>query len=216
MIGQGVLRECLLDPDIKRVVTVGRSSVGATNPKLKDVVTKDLFDLSTIERDLADIDACFFCLGVTSIGMSEEAYTHITHDLTVSIAETLLKLNPQMGFVFVSGRSTDSTEGGSVMWARVKGKAENAVLRMRFKWAYVFRPAFIQPMHGIKSRTALYRIPYMLMSPFTPLLRRAFPNTVTTTEIVGRAMINVAKKGYAKPILETDDINFAGSLSGGR
>ena len=214
MIGQGVLRECLIDPDIERVVTLGRSSVATTHPKLKDVVTKDLFDLSGVEQDLANLDTCFFCLGVTSAGMSEQAYTRITHDLTVSIAEMLLRLNPGMGFIFVSGASTDNTERGRVMWARVKGKAENAVRRMPFKWTYMFRPAFIQPLHGIKSRTALYRIPYTLMSPFTPLLRRAFPNIVTTTEIVGRAMINVAENGYAKPILETEDINVAGSLSG--
>jgi uncharacterized protein YbjT (DUF2867 family) len=211
MIGQGVLRECLLDPDIERAVTLGRRSVGATHPKLKDVVTKDLFDLSGVEQDLTNLDACFFCLGVTSAGMSEQAYTRITHDLTVSIAETLLRLNPGMGFIFVSGASTDSTERGRVMWARVKGKAENAVQRMPFKWTYMFRPAFIQPLHGIKSRTALYRIPYTLMSPFTPLLRRAFPGVVTTTEILGRAMINVAKNGYPKPILETADINIAGA-----
>lgn len=216
MIGQGVLRECLLDPDIERVVTLGRSSVGTTHPKLKNVLTKDLFDLSSVERDLTEIDACFFCLGVTSAGMSEQAYSRITHDLTVSIAETLLRLNSRMGFIFVSGASTDSTERGRVMWARVKGKAENAVRRMPFKWTYMFRPAFIQPLHGIKSRTALYRIPYTLMSPFTPFIRRAFPNVVTTTEVLGRAMINVARNGYPKPILETEDINIAGSLSGRR
>ncbi len=209
MIGQGVLRECLLDIDIERVVTLGRSSVGTKHPKLKDVVTKDLFELSGVEQDLTNLDACFFCLGVTSAGMSEPAYTRTTHDLTVSIAETLLRLNPGMGFIFVSGASTDSTERGRVMWARVKGKAENAVRRMPFKWTYMFRPAFIQPLHGIKSRTALYQIPYTLMSPFTPLLRRAFPNVVTTTEMLGRAMINVAKSGYPKPILETADINAA-------
>ena len=211
MIGQGVLRECLLDPEIKKVVTIGRSSVGSTHQKLKDVVTKDLFDLSGVEQDLTNLNACFFCLGVTSAGMSEPAYTRITHDLTVAIAETLLRLNPEMGFVFVSGRSTDSTERGSIMWARVKGKAENAVQRMPFKWTYMFRPGLIQPLHGIKSRTALYRIPYTIMSPFTPLLRRRFPHVVTTTEILGRAMINVAKNGYSKPILETEDIDIAGA-----
>jgi uncharacterized protein YbjT (DUF2867 family) len=211
MIGQGVLRECLLDSDIKTVVTLGRSTVGKTHPKLKDVVTKDLFDLAGVEQELTKLDACFFCLGVTSAGMSEPAYTRITHDLTVSIAETLLRLNPAMGFTFVSGRSTDSTERGSVMWARVKGKAENAVRRMPFKWTYMFRPAFIQPLHGIKSRTALYRVLYTLVSPFTSFIRRSFPNSVTTTEIVGRAMINVARNGYPKPILETEDINIAGA-----
>jgi uncharacterized protein YbjT (DUF2867 family) len=212
MIGQGVLRECVLDPDIEKVVAVGRSHVRDSHQKLKNVVATDLFDLSAVEQELTNLDACFFCLGVTSAGMSEQSYTRITHDLTVSIAETLLRLNPQMGFIFVSGASTDSTERGRMMWARVKGKAENAVLRMPFKWAYMFRPAFIQPMHGIKSRTALYRIPYTLMSPFTPLLRRTFPNVVTTTEILGRAMINITKNGYAKPILETADINIAGRL----
>ena len=212
MIGQGVLRECLLDPDIERVVAVGRSAVGNVHPKLKNAVAKDLFDLSPIEQELTDLDACFFCLGVTSAGMSEPAYTRITHDLTVSVAETLLRLNPGMGIVFVSGTGTDSTERGRVMWARVKGKAENALLRMPFKWACMFRPGFIQPMHGIKSRTALYRIPYTLMSPFTPFLRRAFPNAVTTTETLGRAMISVAKKGYPTTYLETRDINIAGGL----
>ena len=216
MIGQGVLRECLLDPDIGRVVTLGRSAVGNTHAKLKNVVARDLFDLSAVEPDLTNLDACFYCLGVTSAGMSEPDYTRITHDLTVSIAETLLRLNPKMGFIFVSGRSTDSTERGSMMWARVKGKAENAVQRMPFKWTYMFRPAFIQPLHGIKSRTALYRIAYTLISPFTPLLRRAFPDSITTTEIVGRAMINVAKNGYPKPTLEMEDINIAGSSSVGR
>jgi uncharacterized protein YbjT (DUF2867 family) len=216
MIGQGVLRECLLDPEIEKVVAVGRSGVGNAHLKLKNVVTTDLFDLSAVEKELTNLDACFFCLGVTSAGMSEQAYTRITHDLTVSIAQTLLRLNPQMGFIFVSGTGTDSTERGRTMWARVKGKAENAVLQMPFKWAYMFRPAFIQPMHGIRSRTALYRIPYTLMSPFTPFLRRAFPKVVTTTEILGRAMINVAKKGYPKKILETADINIAGSVSGRR
>lgn len=211
MIGQGVLRECLLDPDIERVVAVGRTAVGNTHSKLKNVVAKDLFDLSAVEQDLHNLDACFFCLGVSSVGMSENEYTRITHDLTISIAETLLGMNPQMGFVFVSGTGTDSTERGSTMWARVKGKTENALLRMRFKWAYMFRPGFIQPMHGIKSRTALYRIPYMLMSPLTPLIRRAFPNAVTTTELLGRAMIRVAKNGYGKTILGTADISAVGA-----
>ena len=213
MIGQGVLRECLLDPDIEKVVAVGRTAVGNTHSKLKNVVAKDLFDLSAVEQDLHNLDACFFCLGVSSVGMSENEYTRITHDLTISIAETLLRLNPQMGFVFVSGTGTDSTERGGTMWARVKGKTENTLLRMPFKWAYMFRPGFIQPMHGIKSRTALYRIPYMLMSPLTPLIRRAFPNAVTTTEILGRAMIRVAKEGYAKNVLDTNDINVAGQLA---
>lgn len=213
MIGQGVLRECLLDSEIERVVAVGRTAVGNTHSKLKNVVAKDLFDLSAVEQDLHNLDACFFCLGVSSVGMSENEYTRITHDLTISIAETLLRLNPQMGFVFVSGTGTDSTERGGTMWARVKGKTENTLLRMPFKWAYMFRPGFIQPMHGIKSRTALYRIPYMLMSPLTPLIRRAFPNAVTTTEILGRAMIRVAKEGYAKNVLDTNDINVAGQLA---
>ena len=206
MVGQGVLRECLADPEIRRVVTVGRTPLGRSDPKVRDLVVRDLFDLSSIERDLQNLDACFYCLGVTSAGMTEEQYTRITYDLTVSIASALARLNPQMTFVFISGMSTDSTERGATMWARVKGRAENAVLAMPFKAAYMFRPGFIQPLHGIRSKTRLYNVFYLIAAPLLPLLKR-FQRYVTTTEKLGRAMIAAAKRGAPKKVLESIDIN---------
>lgn len=207
MVGQGVLRECLLNPEVRRVVSIGRSATGQQHPKLREIVHRNLDDLSALEPELTGLDACFFCLGVTSAGMSEEAYSRITYDYTIAAANTLVKLNPQMTFVFVSGTGTDSTERGKTMWARVKGRAENALLRMPFKAAYMFRPGFIQPMHGEKSRTASYRVFYTITRPLLPLVRRLFPRYVTTTEQIARAMIAVVEHGAPKTILESADIN---------
>ncbi|MGA3073752.1 MAG: epimerase [Bryobacteraceae bacterium] len=210
MVGQGVLRECLLDPDVESVLSVGRSATGQQHVKLRELVHRDFLDFSPIESELAGFDACFFCLGVSSAGMKEEAYRRITYDFTMAAARTLARLNPNMTFVYVSGMGTDSSERGRTMWARVKGQTENALLRMPFQAAYMFRPGVIVPLHGIKSRTALYRIPYMLMAPLLPLLEAAFPKYVTTTERLGRAMIHVAKQGAAKAVLESSDINAVG------
>jgi uncharacterized protein YbjT (DUF2867 family) len=207
MVGQGVLRECLLDPGVEGVTAVGRNPTGVAHPKLRDLVHSDLFDLSPIERELAGFDACFYCLGVSSVGLTEAAYCRVTRDLTVTVAETLVRLNPGMTFVFVSGAGSDSTEHGRTMWARVKGEAENVVLRLPFKAACVFRPGLIIPLHGIESKTALYRIPYAIARPLLPLLERLLPDYVTTTEKIGRAMVRVAREGRPKPILETADIN---------
>ena len=207
MVGQGVLRECLLDPRVARVLVVGRSSVGQQHAKLREVVLQNLFDLSPIGPELAAIDACFFCLGVSSAGMSEANYTRITYDLTLSVAEALVKANPGMTFVYVSGTSTDSTERGRTMWARVKGRTENAILKLPFKAAYMFRPAAIMPMHGITSRTRWYRVLYAATRPLWPLLRRLAPNYVTTTERVGQAMITVAANGAPMRVVENPDIN---------
>jgi uncharacterized protein YbjT (DUF2867 family) len=207
MVGQGVLRECLLDPDVERVLVLGRRPLGRTSEKLVERVVPDLMDLSAIEGDLAGWDACFYCLGVTSAGMSEEAYRHVTLDMTVAVGGVLARKNPGMTFVFVSGASTDSTERGRVMWARVKGAAENAVLKMPFKAAYMFRPGLIQPRHGIVSRTVSYRILYVVLAPLVALLRVLFPKAVTTTERVGWAMLEAAKRGAPKTILENRDIN---------
>ncbi len=207
MVGQGVLRECLLDPDVRRIVAVGRTPTGQHDPKLRDIVAADLFDLSPLARELSGFDACFFCLGVSSAGMPEERYSHITYDLTVTAATMLAGLNPQMTFVYVSGTGTDSTERGRSMWARVKGRTENALLRLPFKRAYMFRPGFIQPLHGIRSKTKFYRAFYALAGPVLPLFKRLFPRYVTTTEQIGRAMLAVAKHGAPKVILGTDDIN---------
>jgi uncharacterized protein YbjT (DUF2867 family) len=207
MVGQGVLRECLLDPDVRRVVTVGRTPAGQEHAKLQEIIHADLLDLSPIESSLTGLDACFYCLGVTSAGMSEEAYTRVTYDMTVAVASTLSRLNPQMTFVFVSGAGTDSTEKDRVMWARVKGRAENALLRFPFKAAYMFRPGVIQPLHGIRSKTRSYRVFYAIARPVLPLLKRLFPRAITTTEQIGRAMLNVARHGAPSVILEQADIN---------
>jgi uncharacterized protein YbjT (DUF2867 family) len=207
MVGQGVLRECLLDPGVQRVLAVGRSSIGKRDEKLRELVRPDIADLSEVEAELAGFDACFFCLGVSSVGMSEERYTQLTYDLTLSVAQTLARLNSGMTFVYVSGAGTDSSERGRTMWARVKGRTENALLRLPFQAAYMFRPAAIVPMHGVRSKTGWYRLLYALMTPFYPALKALFPNGITTTERVGRAMLAVARRGYSKPVLETRDIN---------
>jgi uncharacterized protein YbjT (DUF2867 family) len=210
MVGQGVLRECLIDPEVESVLSVVRRSTGQTHQKLKEIVHDNFFDFSKIENDLNGYDACFFCLGITSVGMTEQEYQRITYDITITAAQTLLKLNPNLTFVFVSGTGTDSTEKSKTMWARIKGKTENALLQMPFKAKYMFRPAFIQPAHGIVSKTKLYRTFYLLMAPVYPLLKLIFPRHVTTTEKIGRAMIRVVKHGAPKNILENADINEIG------
>ena len=209
MVGQGVLRECLLASDIELVETVGRAVTGAKHAKLREIVHANMFDYAAIEHDLRGFDACFFCLGVTSAGKAEAAYTRLTYDLTLAAAKALAPLNPQMTFVYVSGRGTDSSEKGSLMWARVKGKTENDLLKLPFKAAYMFRPGVIQPMHGERPKVAAYRILYSIAKPLVPLLRRLFPNQILTTEDMGRAMINVARQGYPKKILEPPDIQTA-------
>ncbi|HSQ62815.1 MAG TPA: NAD(P)H-binding protein [Polyangiaceae bacterium] len=205
MVGQGVLRECLLDPDVEVVLTVGRSATGKHHEKLRELVHADLFDLSPVEDQLAGYDACFFCLGVSSAGMSEADYRHLTYDLTLAAARTLAAKNPAMTFVYVSGAGTDAT--GRSMWARVKGETENALLALPFKAAFMFRPGGILPVHGERSRTRLYRIVYAIMGPLHPLWKALIPNAITTSERLGKAMLAVAKHGAPKPILETRDIN---------
>ncbi len=207
MVGQGVLRECLLDLGVDRVVAVGRSSTGKRDEKLRELVLPDVADLLDVEAELAGFDACLFCLGVSSVGMSEERYTQLTYDLTLSVAQTLARLNSGMTFVYVSGTGTDSSERGRTMWARVKGRTENALLRLPFKAVYMFRPALIVPVHGVRSKTGWYRVLYALTTPFYPAVKALLPNGITTTERVGRAMLAVARRGYSKPVLETRDIN---------
>jgi len=207
MVGQGVLRESLLDPGVTEVLSIARSSVHQQDPKLRELIVPDIANLSGNEPELTGYDACFFCTGVSSVGMSEEKYTHLTYDLTLSFARTLVPLNPQMTFIYVSGASTDSTEKGRSMWARVKGRTENALLRLPFKAAYMFRPGFIQPLHGIRSKTRLYQLIYDVTAPLTRLILNKLPKYLTTTEQIGRAMLAVARNGYLKTILDPDDIN---------
>lgn len=207
MVGQGVLRECPLDPEVQKVLSIGRSLTGQHHPKLREIVHKDFLNYSALEPELKGLDACFFCLGVSSTGMSQERYERVTYDFTMAAARTLAKLNPDMTFIYVSGMGTDSTERGRVMWARVKGKTENALMKLPFKACYMFRPGFIQPLRGIRSKTGLYRAVYTIAGPIYPLIRWLFPRYVTTTEQVGRAMIEVAKHGAPKSVLENWDIN---------
>jgi uncharacterized protein YbjT (DUF2867 family) len=206
MVGQGVLRECLLDPVVEAVLTVGRSATGVQSPKLHEIAQADLYHYFGIEAQLQGFDACFFCLGVSSAGMSEEQYEKLTYTLTLAAAETLARLNLGMTFVYVSGAGTDSSEKGRAMWARVKGRTENALLRLPFKAAYMFRPGVIQPVHGARSRTAVYWVAYTILGPVIPLLRRLFPRYILSSEEIGQAMIQVARQGWPKKILESWDI----------
>jgi uncharacterized protein YbjT (DUF2867 family) len=207
MVGQGVLRECLLDDDVDNVLSVSRGPVRQRNEKLREVIVQDFFNLSSIAAELRGLDACFFCLGVSSAGLSEEQYTRVTYDITLAAANSLLQESPGMTFIYVSGAGTDSSEKGPVMWARVKGRTENALLALGFRAAYMFRPGFIQPMHGIQSKTRIYRAIYTLTGPLFPLLRATFPRSITTTEQVGKAMLAVAKNGYPRTVLEARDIS---------
>jgi uncharacterized protein YbjT (DUF2867 family) len=214
MVGQGVLRECLLDPGVLVVQTVGRSATGVKHPKLREIIHSDMLHYEQIEDDLRGFDACFFCLGVSSAGMSEPQYEHLTYKITIAAAQTLSRLNPGMTFIYVSGAGTDSSETGRSMWARVKGKTENALLRLPFKDAYMFRPAGIQPMHGERSKTTAIRVAYSLTKPLLPILRRIFPDYILTTEEIGRAMIQVAQRGAPKKTLESSDIRNAARTRG--
>jgi uncharacterized protein YbjT (DUF2867 family) len=212
MVGQGVLRECVLDPQVEAVLSVVRRasgpSLGRRSEKVREIVTDNFYDFSRIEKEFAGYDACFFCLGVSSFRMKEAEYRRVTFDLTMTAARAVLRENPTtasggMTFIYVSGAGTDA--GSRSMWARVKGETENALLGMGFKAAYMFRPGAIVPLHGITSKTTLYRVTYTALKPFLPVLLRVFPKYVTT-EQVGRAMLCVAKHGYPKHVVEAVDI----------
>jgi uncharacterized protein YbjT (DUF2867 family) len=210
MVGRGVLLECLRDPDVKLVVTLGRTATGIHDPKLQEILHRDLLDYSGMEESLTGFDACFFCLGIASAGMTEADYTRVTYGYTMAAAEMLSRLNPGMTFIFISGSGTDSSEKGRTMWARVKGRTENALLKLPFQ-AYMFRPGFIEPLDGIQSKTPLYRKFYTLLGPVFPLLRRMFPNQVLSTRQLGQAMLNITRSGWAKRVLEARDIRAAAS-----
>jgi uncharacterized protein YbjT (DUF2867 family) len=205
MVGQGVLRECLLAADIDQVLAIGRAPLANEHVKLQSLVVADLFDYRGIEAELTGYDACFFCLGVSAAGLDEAAYTHLTYDLTLAAAQTLAALNPGMTFIYVSGAGTDSSEQGRSMWARVKGRTENALQRLPFKAIYLFRPGIIQPMHGVRSKTGWYQTFYTIMRPLFPLLRAVSPRMLST-ELVGRAMLAATRHGAPKAVLEANDI----------
>lgn len=210
MVGQGVLRECLQAADVAQVVAIGRTPTGQRHPRLRELVHADLFNYAALGPELEDVDACFFCVGVTSSRMSEAGYTRVTCDLTLAAARALLAANPRMVFVYVSGAGADSSETSATMWERVRGKTENALLALPFRGVYIFRPGMIEPLDGIKSKTAAYRIFYSLMKPVLPLLRAAMPRHVLTTRQMGQAMLAVVRSGARKRVLESADIGPLG------
>ncbi len=214
MVGGGVLLECLDDPRVESVLVVGRRTCGVTHPKLTELLHEDFFDYRALEPRLRGLDACFFCLGVSAAGLSEAEYTRRTYDLTLAAARALAAASPRLVFVYVSGAGTDSTERGRVMWARVKGRTENALLALPIGGAYMLRPGFIEPMRGVRSRTPVYRAFYVVVGPLLPLFRRIFPRQITTTVAVGRAMIALAERGDAKNVLAPEDINRLADAGG--
>jgi len=213
MVGQGVLRECLLDNRVTAVVSVGRSSLGKQDPKLSEILLPDLGAIAAVEGQLTGFDACFFCLGVTSVGMSEADYMRVTYDLTMTIAAVLSPRNPGMTFLYVTGGGTH--RDNRRMWARVKARTENALAAMPFGAVHFFRPGFIQPLHGVVSKTRWYMAIYAALRPLSPLLTRWFPAIATTTERLGQAMINVAANGYPTPVLESRAINLTSEAGHG-
>ena len=202
MVGEGVLHECLLHSDVESVLVINRRPCGVKHEKLKEIIHKDFFDLTPVENQLAGYNACYFCTGVSSVGKKEEEYKRITYDLTINFAKTLIKLNSNMTFCYVSGSGTDSTEKGKIMWARVKGKTENDLMNLGFKDAHMFRPGFIKPTKGLKNAYKVYK----LFTPIYPVFRKLFPKYVVTLEETGLAMINVTLFGSGKKILECKDI----------
>lgn len=204
MVGLSALRECILDDRVREIVTIGRKHSEQQHIKLKSIELEDVSDLQRIEHEIIGFDTCLFCLGVSSQGMKEDEYRRITYDITLSVAETLVRLNPLMTFLYVSGSGTDSSERGRSKWARVKGKTENDLLRLPFKAAYMFRPGIILPYNGVKSKTKLYQHLYDVLRPFYPILRK-LKGTVTSEQL-GQAMIEVVSTGYPNPIIESNEI----------
>jgi uncharacterized protein YbjT (DUF2867 family) len=208
MVGKGVLLECLDDSRVEQILLISRHPIDVSHPKIRECLHQNFFDFASIQAEFAGFDACFFCLGVSSVGISESEYHHLTYDLTLAAANALAAATAgRLTFCYVSGEGTDSTEHGRTAWARIKGKTENALLRLPFKAAYMFRPGYIQPLRSIKSKTRWYQAVYDVLGPLYPVFRRVFPRYVTTTVNMGRAMIEVAATGTTKQILTSADIN---------
>lgn len=203
MVGQGVLRECLIAPDVTGVLVVTRSPTGVRHPKLREVTLADFADLTPIEGELTGFDACFYCLGVSSVGMDEAAYTRVSYDYPMAAARALARIDPEMTFVYVSGEGTDADS--RLMWSRVKARTEREVMEL-FRNGFAFRPGFIQPMHGVRSRTGWYNAAYTVIGPLVPVLRRIAPRFVTTTDAVGRAMLRAARGGFENRVVTTADM----------
>ncbi|MGB8491755.1 MAG: hypothetical protein WCE64_11925 [Bacteroidales bacterium] len=202
MVGEGVLHECLLSPAVESIVVVNRRPCGISDPKLTEIIHENFFDISPIENRLEGFDACFFCLGVTSINKNEQEYFKLTYTLTTGFAGRLAISNPQMTFCYISGAGTDPTEKGRLMWARVKGKTENDLMKMSFRKVYAFRPGFLEPTRGLKNTHRFYYI----IKAIYPVFRFFLSNYTSTLKELGLAMINSVTTGYDKQILEVPDI----------
>ncbi|WP_436527539.1 NAD-dependent epimerase/dehydratase family protein [Actinoplanes sp. HUAS TT8] len=203
MVGQGVLRECLLAPDVTEVLVVTRSPTGVRHPRLRELTIADFADLGPVKNELAGYDACFYCLGVSAVGLDEAAYTRVSYDFPIAAARTLADLSPEMTFVYVSGAGTGA--GSRQMWARVKARTEDEVLSL-FHNGYAFRPGFIQPTHGARSKTGWYNAVYTVTAPLLPLLRRVAPGQVTATDAIGRAMLRAARTGFPRHIVTSEEM----------
>jgi hypothetical protein len=202
MVGEGVLHECLNHPDVESVLIVNRRSADIEHPKLKEIIHDNFYDIAETENKFSGYNACFFCLGTTSVGKNEQEYNNITFEIIKTFSDALIRPDSKMTFCYVSGAGTDSTESGKVMWARIKGKTENYLLKLGFKDAYMFRPALIIPTKGLDNTLTLYKI----FSPLLPLVKLLFPKHVCSLEQIGLAMINSVTRGYKKKILEVEDI----------
>ncbi len=203
MVGEGVLHECLLSNDVEQVLVINRKSCGLTHPKLKEIIHADFYNLSAIETELKGYNVCFFCLGVSSVGMKENKYYDLTYTLTMHVAQTLSRVNTNMTFCYISGAHTDSTEKGKLMWARVKGKTENDLTKLPFGAVYNFRPGILQPTKGLNNTLGFYKYLGWLL----PIIKLLVPNSISTLKELGLAMINAASKGYEKKIIEVSDIH---------
>ncbi len=202
MVGEGVMHECLNHPEVESVLVINRRSINLQHPKLKEIIHEDFSDFSSIENELSGYNAAYLCMGVSSVGMKEDKYRYLTYDLTMSLAKPLAKLNPNITMTYVSGAATDSTENGKIMWARVKGKTENDIIKLPIKAGFAFRPALITPTKGLKNTYTTYKV----MKPLLPVFRFLFPNYVLSLRELGLAMINVTLHGYDKKVLEVKDI----------
>ncbi|GJQ63193.1 MAG: epimerase [Melioribacteraceae bacterium] len=209
MVGKGLLHEAIDDANVDEILLVNRRALNFDNPKVKELVVSDFLTIDEEKEKLSGYDVCFFCAGISAVGLSEEEYTKITYDITLKFAKTFLEVNPEAKFVYVSGMGTDGTLQSRQMWARVKGKTENDLLQLGFKDAYMMRPAFIYPERGIKSRTKLYNIGIAIFSPFYPLLKKA-KKVVTNSSTLGKVMLHLARNGNDKKVLENIDINLIG------
>jgi hypothetical protein len=202
MVGEGVLHECLNHPEVESVLVINRRTINMNHPKLKEIVINNFYDFSGIVAQLKGYNACFFCLGTTSVGKKKDEYTKITFDITKALADTLVKLNPDLTFCYISGAGTDSSEKGRGMWARIKGRTENYILNLGFRQAFAFRPAIIQPTKGLKNTLSFYKYLFLLL----PLIKLIFPKHICSLREIGLAMINSVNKGYNKKVLEVEDI----------